>query len=176
MESVKQLIESIALCWFLNPGCCESLLLFSTPSLSVPLSHANRLSVWGEQRKKCTSWVTFHTAGGAGLYLHSHLPLWGKIGAEDVFLSIRLSHLGARGWCYKGKLLLCLPMCVFLDYFFLQWCDGTSLLYYQTPTVVLSTWRLSKLMFGRGEGGVWGDSWNSASTVLLMSFFSESLL
>ena len=44
--------------------------------------------------------------------------LWGKTGAEDVFLTIRLSHLGVRRWCCKGKLFLCSSMCVFLDYFF----------------------------------------------------------
>lgn len=87
------------------------------------------------------SWTVSGMAGAArySLTLCSLFPLWEKLQAEKASLGTSLCHL-REGVTGKVKLFV-LPslMHVFSIFFFflLQWCAGTSLLDYQTPTKVL---------------------------------------
>lgn len=140
MESMKQLIGSIALCWVLNAGCPESPLLISVPKLSHP-----QYLMWG--RKKWASWITFHRDGGAGLIpaIHSSLR-GGNWGWGGLSWPRSVPPGGGAGyWSSEIILLTLFSVCTLGLLFFFQWSARTFLLNSQTPTKVLSSPKVIKI-------------------------------
>lgn len=76
IESEKQSVISLTLCWVLSHDCCNVPLLFCAPTVSLPLSHTNLLCILGRMRKKWASWTVTHPAAESRYSLHSNSSSW----------------------------------------------------------------------------------------------------
>ena len=93
---LPQLVEYLVLCRFPSPPCYKSLLLFSDPSLSQPLAHADapQYSGWSEKEVHLLASVPDNLRKLGTESLYSHIPASEVLKAESSLLTLNCTSLG----------------------------------------------------------------------------------